>query len=65
MYVGQLYTAQAGEHIFDIAREFGLTVKQIMYYNADFSRQKMAAGTAGFPPGGVLCVVPNSCHTNV
>jgi len=41
--IGQLYQVRKGEHIHDLARRFGMTLKQVMFFNADLSHQKAAA----------------------
>jgi len=63
--IGQLYQVRKGEHIHDLARRFGMTLKQVMFFNADLSHQKTAAWTEGLAVERQVCIVPNSCYTHV
>ncbi len=66
--VGHLYTLTTDESVFDVARKFGMSVQQVMFFNADLSSQKTKAWTQALPVSSELsrelCVVPNSCHTS-
>ena len=62
--VGHLYTLTKDESVFDVARKFGMSVRQVMFFNADLSNQKTKAWTQALPVSSELCVVPNSCHTS-
>jgi len=63
--LGQLYKVKQGEHVFDIARRFGMTMEQVMFFNADLSAQKKPSWTGHLSVESDLCIVPNSCFTHV
>ena len=63
--IGQMYKVRKGEDVFDIARHFGMTIKQVMFFNADLSHQRTSHWAGHLSEGSELCIVPNSCFTHV
>ena len=63
--IGQLYQVRKGEYIHEVARRFGMTMKQVMFFNADLSNQKTPAWTGKLAVDSQLCIVPNSCYTHI
>merc|ERR1712167_542540 len=55
---GSIYIAEPGDTLGSIAATFGTTVDSILSMNADLSRDDLAVDQA-------VCVMPNSCYTNV
>jgi hypothetical protein len=60
-------TAQVGkgESLYDIMRQIGMTQNHLRFLNADLSRQKESWWTTALPEGAQICVIPNSCLSNV
>jgi hypothetical protein len=65
IHIGHLYKVRKGEDVFDIARHFGMTIKQVMFFNADLSHQKTSHWSGYLSEDSDLCIVPNSCFTHV
>jgi len=69
--VGHPYTFQRGETVHSVMHKFGTDLQHLMLMNADLSRQTEARWTgqlpvgAEMPQGYQICIVPNSCGTNV
>lgn len=63
--VGHPYTVVGGETVSDVSRNMGSDMRHLMLLNADLSRQKEMWWTQQLPVGYTICLLPNSCGTNV
>jgi hypothetical protein len=63
--VGHLYNVSVGASVYDLMRRFGISKKSMMFSNVDLSRQKEEWWTKELPVGKMLCLVPNSCGSNL
>uniref|UniRef100_A0A7S0YUI7 LysM domain-containing protein n=1 Tax=Hemiselmis tepida TaxID=464990 RepID=A0A7S0YUI7_9CRYP len=71
VHVGHPYTFGRGETVHSVMLKFGTDLQHLMLLNADISRQTehrwtntLPVGTE-MPQGYQICVLPNSCGTNV
>lgn len=53
------------QNAYDLVRRFGSTKKQLMFANVDLSRQNEENWARSLPLGMQVCVLPNSCGTQV
>jgi hypothetical protein len=56
---------ERGDTLHSVIVKFGTDVDHIMLLNADLSRQKESMWTSALPEGYDLCLIPDSCGTDV
>eukprot|EP00960_Hanusia_phi_P075964 768491-Hanusia_phi.AAC.4 len=63
--IGKLYKVTEGEDIFKIARQMGINIQQVMFLNAELTQARLAQWTTTLHPGQTICLIPNSCNSQV
>jgi hypothetical protein len=56
---------EEGDTLHSVIVKFGTDEDRIRLLNADLSRQKESMWTSALPVGYDLCVIPDSCGTDV